>query len=147
MRICLVSQEYPPDTNSGGIASQTHTKARGLAALGHEVDAISAAAERTQNKYRDGPVRVTRIPGFHGRMPLNTELVQWLTYSMEVAATICTLHAQARFDLVDFPEWGCEGYVHLLNRTAWDPVPTVIQLHGPLRVESLSRRDAQLARG
>jgi glycosyltransferase involved in cell wall biosynthesis len=65
-------------------------------------------------------------------MALNTEPARWLTYSAEVAATIATLHRQTRFDLVDFPDWGCEGYVHLLNRVEWDSVPTVIQLHGPL---------------
>jgi glycosyltransferase involved in cell wall biosynthesis len=33
---------------------------------------------------------------------------------------------------VDFPEWGAEGYVHLLDRGSLDGVPVVIQLHGPL---------------
>ncbi|MCI0334735.1 MAG: glycosyltransferase family 4 protein, partial [Planctomycetes bacterium] len=27
---------------------------------------------------------------------------------------------------------GCEAYVHLLNRTEWNSVPSVIQLHGPI---------------
>ena len=33
---------------------------------------------------------------------------------------------------MDLPEWGGEGYVHLLNRTPWKNIPTVVQLHGPL---------------
>jgi glycosyltransferase involved in cell wall biosynthesis len=34
--------------------------------------------------------------------------------------------------LVDFPEWGSEGYVHLLNRTPWNRIRTVVQIHGPI---------------
>ena len=132
MRICLVSQEYPPETASGGIGSQTYTKAHGLAALGHEVSVISASKNEIQQQYWDGPARVIRIVGFHHRMLLNTEIVQWLTYSAEVAATISALHTREPFDIVDFPDWGCEGYIHLLNRVEWDRVSTVIHLHGPL---------------
>lgn len=132
MRVCLVSQEYPPETASGGIGSQTYLKAHGLAQLGHEVVVISASPDIRASERQDGPVRLIRIAGYHGRMPLNTEPARWMTYSTEVAATIAALHARAPIDIVDFPEWGCEGYVHLLNRAGWDRIPTVIQLHGPL---------------
>jgi hypothetical protein len=40
MRICLVSQEYPPETAKGGLGTQTYLKAHGLALLGHEVHVI-----------------------------------------------------------------------------------------------------------
>ena len=30
------------------------------------------------------------------------------------------------------PEYGGEGYLHLLNRADWNRIPTVVQLHGPL---------------
>jgi glycosyltransferase involved in cell wall biosynthesis len=132
VRICLVSQEYPPETASGGIGSQTYLKAHGLARLRHEVVVISASPDLRASDGQDGPVRVIRTPGYHGRMPLNTEPARWVTYSAEVAATIVALHRRAPIDVVDFPEWACEGYVHLLNRTEWDSIPTVIQLHGPL---------------
>jgi glycosyltransferase involved in cell wall biosynthesis len=132
VRLCLVSQEYPPETASGGIGSQTYLKAHGLAQLGHEVVVISASHDLRASERKDGPVRVIRIAGYHGRMQLNTELARWVTHSAEVAATLAALHARTPFDVVDFPEWGCEGYVHLLNRAEWDSIPTVIQLHGPL---------------
>jgi glycosyltransferase involved in cell wall biosynthesis len=35
-------------------------------------------------------------------------------------------------DLAEFPEWGCESYVHLLNRSESNYLPTVIHLHGPI---------------
>src|SRR5207249_10781755 len=35
MRICIVSQEYPPETGGGGIGTQSYLKAQGLSARGH----------------------------------------------------------------------------------------------------------------
>ncbi len=132
MRIALVSQEYPPETAHGGIGSQTHAKAHGLAALGHEVHVVSHSTDQGRREYRDGAVFVTRIPGADGRIPIHTDPVRWLTYSVEVAAAVAALHARSPLDVVDFPEWAAEGYVHLLNRTDWSRVPTVVHLHGPL---------------
>lgn len=132
MRIGLVSQEYPPETAHGGIGSQTYLKAHGLASRGHEVHVISHSPDHDRHDYQDGMVHIIRIPGFDERLPLYTEPARWLTYSAEVAAAVAALHERAPLDLVDFPEWGGEGYVHLLNRTEWNHIPTVIHLHGPL---------------
>ena len=32
----------------------------------------------------------------------------------QVAVVLVSLHQATRFDVVDFPEWGCEGYVAAL---------------------------------
>jgi glycosyltransferase involved in cell wall biosynthesis len=132
MRIALVSQEYPPETAKGGIGSQTYLKAHGLAALGHEVHVISRAVKAKSSMRDDNGVQVVRVPGLDARMTVYTEAADWLGYSAEVAAALEALHTRAPFDLIDFPEWGGEGYVHLLNRTEWNSIPTVIQLHGPM---------------
>jgi glycogen(starch) synthase len=132
MRIALVSQEYPPETAKGGIGSQTYLKAHGLAALGHDVHVISRAVQHPVTERNGGDVRVTRLPGLAQRMTVYTEAADWLGYSVEVAAAVAALHARAPIDLVDFPEWGAEGYVHLLNRTAWNRIPTILHLHGPM---------------
>ncbi|UCH26411.1 MAG: glycosyltransferase family 4 protein, partial [Trueperaceae bacterium] len=132
MRIALVSQEYPPETAHGGIASQTYLKAHGLASLGHEVQVISHSSDGSVQRSRDGGVQLIRVPGFDDELPIHTEPVRWLTYSSRVAGAVAELHAHSPLDLVEFPEWGCEGYVHLLNQTEWNHIPTVIQLHGPL---------------
>lgn len=132
MRIALVSQEYPPQTAHGGIGTQTHLKAHGLAARGHEVHVVSHSTDGARHEYRDSGVSVTRIPGPDSRLAVHTDSVRWLAYSVEVADAVARLHARAPLDVVDFPEWASEGYVHLLNRTEWNRVPTVIHLHGPL---------------
>jgi glycosyltransferase involved in cell wall biosynthesis len=132
MRICLVSQEYPPETGHGGIASQTHRKAHGLAQRGHDVTVLAASStgQRTV-RFADG-VRVVRIPTFDERMNLHSEAARWLTYSAEVAAALDRLQSGMSFDLVEFPEWAGEGYIYLLNQAEWNRTTTVVQLHGPI---------------
>jgi glycosyltransferase involved in cell wall biosynthesis len=132
VRIALVSQEYPPETAKGGIGSQTYLKAHGLAARGHEVHVISHTSGPAVDESRDGNVRVIRTPGFYHRMAIWTQAVEWLTYSAEVAAVLAALHARHPLDLIDFPEWGAEAYIHLLNRGERYRIPTAIHLHGPL---------------
>lgn len=132
MRIALVSQEYPPETAKGGLGTQTYLKAHGLAARGHDVQVISQTAGPSLQRTQDGNVGVIRTPGFYQRLPIWTDQAGWLTYSAEVAAVIAQLHAESPLDLIDFPEWAAEGYVHLLNRSEGNRIPTVIQLHGPL---------------
>lgn len=108
-------------------------KAHGLASLGHDVQIISSCNGDNQvRKYMDQQVQVTRVPHLDHRLPINTDIVRWLTYSLSVEEAIAELHAYKPFDILDFPEWGAEAYVHLLNRTEWNHIPTAIQLHGPL---------------
>ena len=132
MRIALVSQEYPPETAKGGLGTQTYLKAHGLAARGHEVHVVSQTAGPMLEHTRDADVHVIRTPGFYPRMPIWTEPAGWLTYSAEIAAVLAQLHAESPLDLIDFPEWAAEGYVHLLNRAEGNRIPSVIHLHGPL---------------
>ena len=132
MRIALVSQEYPPETAKGGLGSQTYLKAHGLAALGHQVHVISRTHDAQRHHRMDGRVKVTRIPAFSTRLHVYEPAVDWLTYSAEVAAALEALHWHTPLDVVDFPEWACEGYIHLLNQCEWNRVPSVIHLHGPL---------------
>lgn len=132
MRIAIVSQEYPPETAYGGIGTQNYAKAHGLTALGHDVHVISHSTDDRQHAYSDGDVQVIRIPGFDNRLPIATEEVRWITYSAQVAAAVADLHAHKPLDLVEFADWGSEAYIHVLNQTAWNRIPTVIHLHGPI---------------
>ncbi len=132
MRIALVSQEYPPETAKGGIGTQTFAKARGLALLAHDVTVISRSANAAPSDGLHGGVRVIRVGGFEKRMPLHSEVVDQITYSAAIAECVTREHLARPFDLVDFPEWGAEGYVTLLNRSPWFRIPTVVHLHGPL---------------
>lgn len=135
MRIALVSQEYPPETGHGGIATQTRLKAHGLARLGHEVHVICHAGPGSARSYKDGAVHVIRVDGASGSFTPATDVAAWLSHGSAVAAALEALNTRSPLDLVDFPEWAAEGYVHLLNRSDCDrgrgPAVTV-HMHGPL---------------
>ena len=129
MRIAIVAQEYPPETAKGGIGTQALAKAHGLERLGHEVIVISRSITGQRVERSDGDVRLIRVAP---RLDAYTEVADWVAHSAEVAAEIGEIHAQSPLDLVEFPEWACESYVHLLNRTDANRIPTIIQLHGPV---------------
>ena len=132
LKIALVSQEYPPETARGGIGSQTYAKAKGLSARGHKVFVVSRSIDQHRHETVDGDITVIRIPGLESMLPLMTPVVEWITHSMVVATELEKLHEIETLHIVDFPEWGAEAYIYLLNRNEWTRVPTVIQLHGPL---------------
>lgn len=132
MKIVLVCQEYFPETARGGIGTQTFAKAKGLSALGHGVYVISRSLDsKRHEKEEDGIINIC-IAGIEDKITEMTDIVQWITYSTQVAAEIESLHTKENIDIIDFPEWAAEGYTYLLNRTPWKAIPSVIQLHGPL---------------
>jgi glycogen synthase len=134
MKICLVSQEYPPETPWGGIATQTFNKARALAGLGHEVHVLSRSAEEGADLRTelDQGVIVHRMkpPGYE--FPIYSRTTYRLGYTWYVLAKLNELMERTAFDVLDFPEFGGEGFAYQLDRTAANWVPVVVQLHGPL---------------
>ena len=131
MRIVLVSQEYPP-ARHGGIGAQNYQKAQGLGKCGHEIIVVTHSELGLSMESQEGRVRVIRVGCDVDRFPILSEEVRWLTYSLRVAETLHELSLQLQIDVVEFPEWGGEGYVHLLNRLETNKIPVVLQLHGPL---------------
>jgi glycosyltransferase involved in cell wall biosynthesis len=130
VKICLVSQEYPPETGHGGHATQTATRARGLVELGHSVTVITTSLEPTRRLTQDGAVSVVQLPSPAFQLPDATEVSLWVARSVDVAAEIGRLHEAGQVDIVEVPDWASEGYVHLLSRQAWRRIPTLLQTHG-----------------
>ncbi len=133
MKVCLVSQEYPPETPWGGIGTQTRNKAHALARLGHEVHVITCAATmavecRTE---MDGQVTLHRIqpPGYD--FPVYGRSAFLFGYAWNVFRQLDRLNQAIGIDVVDFPEFGGEGIAYQLDRTVWNWIPVVVQLHGP----------------
>lgn len=136
MNICLISQEYPPDTARGGIGSQTWNKARALAGLGHSVSVLSSAARRGPDpavSTHDG-VTVYRIQTPGADFPVYSQAAYWVGYSWSVLRHLSRLMETEKPDVVDVAEYGGEAFAYLLDRTPWNWVPVVVQLHGPLEL-------------
>src|SRR5438105_315915 len=139
MNICLVSHEYPPETAHGGIGTQTWNKAQCLTRLGHQVQVLSCAAERgpeLQRKIDPAGIAIHRMqpPGEGpGReLPIYDQSVYCLGYTWSVLQNLQRLVSKNQFDIINFPEYGAEGFAYQLNRSPWSWVPTIVQLHGPL---------------
>ena len=111
LRVCLLSQAYPPE-KFDGVGRSTQLLARGLAELGHQVHVITQgqvaetiAAEGTQvhkvvlrlNRY----ARYRHLPATHAT----------LNYSHIVYDKVRQLQRRHGIQLVDSPLWQVEGLV------------------------------------
>jgi glycosyltransferase involved in cell wall biosynthesis len=138
MNICLVAQDFPPETAQGGIGTQTFNKARALTTLGHVVHVLSSGSSQ------NGDVRTEVLDGMtiHRMTPPGEEpgnefavyntATYWLAYSWSVLRQLHRLMQSTAFDVIDFAEYGAEGFAYQLDRTPWNWVPVVVQLHAPL---------------
>lgn len=134
MNVCFVSQEYPPETVRGGVGVQTWNKARSLASLGHEIHVLScgsAPGEDLSTAEGDG-VTIHRMTAPGADFPVYETATYWLGYSWLVLRHLNYLMESNQFDLIDFPEYGAEGFAYQLDRIRWNWVPVVVQLHAPL---------------
>jgi glycosyltransferase involved in cell wall biosynthesis len=132
MRICLLSQEYPPETGGGGIGTQTFLKASGLAARGHEVHVVSASWDKLERSYSVGNVRIYRVaePDLgKGGFEQSTYV---LAFSFAAARKLHELSAALDFDIVQLPEYCGEGFVFQIDTFEQRKAKYVVQLHGPL---------------
>jgi len=131
MRVCLVAQEYPPETGAGGIGTQTYLKAHGLSTRGHEVHVVSVARGEPRT-YRDGDAIIHRIAPPRLTVPGYEQSTYWLAYSSAVAHRIHTLANEIGFDIIQFPEYGGEGFIYQTDTFRYRKARYVVQLHGPL---------------
>jgi glycosyltransferase involved in cell wall biosynthesis len=132
MKICLVSQEYPPETGGGGIGTQTYLKAQGLSARGHEVHVLSASSDTQARSYLDGRANVHRIPYPQSHVFGYEESTRWLLYSAKVAEKLTELNEAHSFDIFQFPEYGAEGFLYQTDTFQHRSAKYVVQMHGPL---------------
>jgi glycosyltransferase involved in cell wall biosynthesis len=64
--------------------------------------------------------------------PVYNAPAYWIGYTWSVLRQLHRLMRMTEFDVIDFAEYGAEGFAYQLDRTPWNWVPVVVQLHGPL---------------
>ena len=138
MNICLVSQEYPPQTAYGGIGTQTWNKSRMLTKLGHEVHVLSCTRDKDVQPCSEvvDDVHVHRMQPPGDDFEVHTPQAYAIGYSWKVMSHLRQLLQANTFDIINFPEYGAEGLAFQLDRTPWNWVPVITQLHGPLAMFS-----------
>jgi glycosyltransferase involved in cell wall biosynthesis len=134
VRVCLVSQQYPPETSAGGIGAHTLTKAEALSRLGHAVHVLTTTWDPgpdLRSEDVDGVV-VHRMPSPASFADVNETTPYWLGQSWLVFAHLRALEQRYGFDLINFAEFGSEGYVYQLDRHPLDSPAVAVHMHGPL---------------
>ena len=109
MNVCLISQEYPPESHFGGIGTYTHNVANGLSRLGHSVHVVTST-KLSPVSYSEGGIWVHRLR----QRRFRPAEVSRLFYSAQVAREV--LRIGCPFDIVQASEFRAEGYVLALMR-------------------------------
>lgn len=126
MNICLVSREYPPETDWGGIGAYTYYLANGLAAKGYQVHVICQSLD-FDKEYMDDKVYVHRVSHknrfYHKRFL--TEFALRLEYSLSVFAKLKEIIKKYNIDIVESPNLSAESIIYTFSKKA----PLVTRLH------------------
>src|SRR5437660_5310971 len=133
LKICIISQEYG---GAGGIGTQSYLKAQGLSLRGHEVHVVSASSGSSKRIDKDGDATIHRIAAPTLPVLGYEESSSWLTYSCAVARILTELEREIGFDIMQFPEYGGEGFLYQTDSFANTTSRFVVQLHGPLAMFS-----------
>lgn len=123
MKICLIHEEYPEETNFGGVATYQKLMSKYLKQLGHEVTIITRSLTNDQEYYENG-IRVIRIFWEKDKK----EIKDYKSYRKKVARKIKELVKNNEIDVIETPDWGAETIEYFDNRK----VPIVVKLHTPL---------------
>lgn len=125
MKICLVHEEYPEETNFGGIATYQKAMAEELAKEGHTVYVICRSLTH-DNNYIENNVNIYRI------FVENTknQVADYIRYREKVASLLLKLQNENLIDIIEVPDWGAESILFEKDRK----IPLVVRLHTPLLV-------------
>lgn len=125
MRICLVHEEYPEETNFGGIATYQKTVAEEFAKNGNEVYVICRGLKEDQ-EYIENGVNIYRV---YVEKTTNQKR-DYINYRKKVAKILEHLQQNRLIDIIEAPDWGAETIYFESKRK----VPLIVRLHTPLKV-------------
>ncbi len=110
MNICFLSQEYPPETQGGGIGTYTHNMAAALVDLGHTVHVITSTRNKGGTSQDDG-VWIHRVK----RRDLKPKELDLFQYSRSVASKLSLIDCP--FDIVQASEFEGEAFWYSSRRS------------------------------
>ena len=125
MKICFVHEEYPEETNFGGIATYQKNVAEQFVKFGHIVYVI-ARGLKTDQEYMENGVHVIRIH----TSDTNDQIQNSILYREKVKDKLRYLQDQNLIDIIEVPDWGAETILFEPFRT----IPLIVRLHTPLKV-------------
>jgi glycosyltransferase involved in cell wall biosynthesis len=139
VNVCLVSEEFPPDSGCGGIGTYSRLLAGGLVRLGHRVDVVARSWEGDRTDHEDG-VTIHRLsvapPSWRRgtatvatRLPELRDIALW---NLRVAARLRRIGRSHGIDVVEAPEYHAQAVL----ASATCRAPLVVKLHTPAYLAS-----------
>lgn len=125
MKIFLVHEEYPEETNFGGIATYQKNIAEQFVKEGNEVYVICRALQEDK-EYVENGVNIKRIYA-----PKTTNQINdYVFYLERVKNILIDYQSKNMIDIIEVPDWGAETVLFEPFRK----VPLVVRLHTPLKI-------------
>jgi glycosyltransferase involved in cell wall biosynthesis len=110
LNICIISQEFPPYTNWGGIAVYNSELSAAFSRLGHKVTVVSRAEKGAPDRETlASGVEVWRVGKPLRRKYLVGRTVDRILHAGDVFRKVRELDAVRRFDVIETTEAGLEG--------------------------------------
>lgn len=119
LNVCLVSQEYPEETDFGGIATYMYYLSKALANNNNRVFVVCRS-------YKEDRVHQDKLITIY-RICENDEY----KYRQRVADTVAMLVEKNDIDIIEAPEWGADLIEYYKQYKQKLNVPVVIKLHTP----------------
>jgi len=134
MHICLLTQEYPPETNWGGIATYSLDMAEALQQLGHQVSVIALSTEDYEYTNEQTSITVYRIKPSWAKyysIPGFRHIYKYYNaYPWRVFQQLKKIHRQKPIDIIETPNLHGEA---LFWQLFGPKIPVVVRLHSSSR--------------
>lgn len=129
LNICILSQEFPPYTNWGGIAAYNSELSKVFARMGHSVTVISRMeADAPPFEERPDGVKVWRVGAAIRRKYFVGRTIDRILHAESVYRKVQELEEKGPFDIIETTEAGLEGERLLTDEKFRDRM--VIQCNG-----------------
>lgn len=124
MKICFVHEEYPEETNFGGIATYQKIMAEYYANHGDKVYVVTRGKQDIE--YIENNVHIIRIASDNDANNLDSVR----DYRRKVAEVLFELQKNDMIDIIETPDWGA----NTIYFESYRRVPLVVRLHTPLKI-------------
>ena len=151
LNIIYVTREYPPSKRIGGLAIYTQEIAEKLAGKGNNIHVVCASDSSCIKEISVvNGVFVHRLPNvdysvkeglFGVIITLFRTLFYFVKYRKNVANEIDTICKNNQIDLIEFPEFGAEGFFWLKRNR---DVTSIIRIHGASFFDNNSGKKTKL---
>ena len=124
MKICFVHEEYPKETNFGGIATYQKIMAETLVSLGNTVYVIARSLEK-DSETTINRVHIIRIYAKNYDTKAGAK-----QYRHKICKILRELQQNGKIDIIETPDWSASTIYFEKYRK----IPLIVRLHTPLKI-------------